>query len=1103
MLLSCNPFGVPAALHFHKPTLSAPQVAASSGLGRRAPHQSHVLFAEPYSRRHCRSCQANAGKQLLADTRFLSRDTVHTAAWPRKSGSRQSSLGNSFSRKTWPGPVFQLGTAAQARQDDDEDDPALESDSFDDDVPPAGAAQGNPAVPGDDLDALIDDMEDELPGLERARNPVQYPDDMPEMPQREFPEPPLRAMTLNELMLKAELPAVEGPGGDTLVCGLAMTPGHVLGGSLFFSLPGSEFGNELGVYTAAYYDASVVLAEHDFSYDDEERQEVYTKIDLMEGEMKSIIATEQITDDEPDTGPEDDALGGEEEDLDDAGEFAARELLGEEDASEEPALTTDYLDDPEYTVDPPGQQRKAEAAEAKRAEEGEDADPPSSELPASRDDPRDTFLDDGEAESGSGAEEAAGPSYDGSDLFWAIGEFAPQAALQGAIHTEGVSPDTPQIRFPDKSEIDNERIFDANDLMKTIENPNLPLMMNIGDPNDGEMRFGDGILTASPAGAFVDPESPEMQEEEDVLETLTDAEEGEEYEDEEDEDEDIQMARDDADVPFSQEELRENFPPVVQIEGSGLKVHQLAKAFYDDPSSAMTTIGVAGAAGKTTLTWLIRGMFEEHQQLTGVMGSLDYSLELTKLDQMGDIWEPEVSAPGEDDREHSAPFHIVPWVGKYSVDESTPDACTMQRVLAGMRDRGAEVAVIECEVDAMAQGSCDGLDLDVAIFNNFYEDKAQELGLTNEEYRHRMGTIFRALSQPSRQRAIINIDSPYADEFRRYASRVPVVTFAVNDKEADVSVADVKFSLYETEMKLSTPVGTAHIITGLLGRQNVQNILAAVATGLALDLSLAEIITGIEATGFIPGRSALVDEMQEYSVVVDGARTPLALSRLLDNMRECGPKRIWLVFGCQGEMDEAIRPLMGEIAHYKADIVILTSDNPRRELPQDIINGIISGYPEDMRELNANCDIDGGFLQDQGWVDETEREFVWYWGERWRRYVCEDRFTAIRWAISTAQERDMVIIAGKGSEDFQEVASQLPDGNWAMLRGWFNDHSEARAAILATANLQAFGSEHDRSDLPWVDVGERESRFWDRLAKMRETRAGTPATAAGMGRSIV
>lgn len=80
---------------------------------------------------------------------------------------------------------------------------------------------------------------------------------------------------------------------------------------------------------------------------------------------------------------------------------------------------------------------------------------------------------------------------------------------------------------------------------------------------------------------------------------------------------------------------------------------------------------------------------------------------------------------------------------------------------------------------------------------------------------------------------------------------------------------------------------------------------------------LQEIITGIEATGFIPGRSALVDEMQEYSVVVDGARTPMALSRLLDHMRECGPKRIWLVFGCQGEVDESARPLMGEIAHYK------------------------------------------------------------------------------------------------------------------------------------------------------------------------------------------
>ncbi|KAK9826288.1 hypothetical protein WJX74_005823 [Apatococcus lobatus] len=1075
-------------------------------------------------------------------------------------------------------------TAIQARQDDDEDEEEDEDadineddeelDSLDEESP-ASPARGLPDVSGDDLDTLIDEMEDELPGMEGSSVPQQSPEDTPEMPQREFPEPPDRSMTLNELMSKAQLPGVEGSGGDTLVCDLAMTPGHVLGGSLFFSLKGSEYGNGLGVYTAAYYDASVVLAGHDFAYDDEERQEVYTKIDIMEGEMKSVIEEDHIVDDEP----EDDSLDGDweadDEDLNEDKEFGEdddRDIidLANEAAEEnlEPELTTDYLDNPEYTVDPPGLHQKAQAAEAARAEQGdaEEAGPlaTSTEDEEGREDPRDAFLDDegDAAESGDAveAEDEAAPIEDGSNYFWAIGDFGAHAALAPAIHTEGASPGVPQIRFPDASEIDNERVFDANDLMKTIQNPNLPLMINTEDPNDGEMMFGDGLLTASPAGAYVDPNSPEMLEMNDEPEeiqeqgeseqaTASKAVEGEEPENEEaqgsafpdlkedqeiavrssedvDPDEDITdvvieaaaeaeaeaeaiaEAEPDEEADFDPEAvINEGFAEaqaeynVDGIEDS--EVDEETAMMLDDDngcirlrepsmmtqSKAMTTIGVAGAAGKTTLTWLIRGMFEEHQQLTGVMGSLDYSLELTKLDQMGDIWEAEVKAPGEEDREHSQPLHLIPWVGKWP-------------------------SYLECEVDAMAKGSCDGLDLDVAIYNIFYEDKAQELGLSDMEYRHRMGTIFRSLSEPSRQRAIINTDRlnkfvlacPYADEFRRYAryaSRVPIVTFAMNDKEADIHVQDVKFGLYETEMRLITPVGIAEIITGLLGRHNVQNILAAVACGLALNLGLPEIITGIEATGFNPGRSALVDEMQEYSVVVDGARTPMALSRLLDNMRECGPKRLWLVFGCQGEIDEAARPLMGEIAHYKADIVILTSDNPRRELPQDIINGIISGFPEDMRELNANCDIDGGFLQDQGWVDETEREFVWYWGERWRRYVCEDRFTAIRWAISTAQEKDMVIIAGKGSDDFQEIASQLPDGNWAMLRGWFNDHSEARAAILATSKLQVFTPEHDRSDLPWVDVGDRESRFWDRLARMRETMGRAPTTAAGMGRSIV
>ena len=246
---------------------------------------------------------------------------------------------------------------------------------------------------------------------------------------------------------------------------------------------------------------------------------------------------------------------------------------------------------------------------------------------------------------------------------------------------------------------------------------------------------------------------------------------------------------------------------------------------------------------------------------------------------------------------------------------------------------------------------------------------------------------------------------PYSDDFRRFAAAVPVVTYAVNDRSADVFAEKVTLGIWETELTVTTPIGSLNIITPLIGRNNVYNVLAAVATGLSINIplkvrlclptiissaklllyinvhvtsacdytprmllccimafhtllflgkrvvvhgvlaadrlegladlafSLQAIVAGIEATEVVPGRTEYIDLQQNFQVLVDSANTPGALSRLLEDVRMAGARKIILVFGCEGEEDDAKRPYMGEIAHYKVSLCISACCSGRLRQP--------------------------------------------------------------------------------------------------------------------------------------------------------------------------
>lgn len=229
---------------------------------------------------------------------------------------------------------------------------------------------------------------------------------------------------------------------------------------------------------------------------------------------------------------------------------------------------------------------------------------------------------------------------------------------------------------------------------------------------------------------------------------------------------------------------------------------------------------------------------------------------------------------------------------KVEASDTMPDAVSVQRLLAKMVHNGTEAVVMEASTQGLALGTCDEVDFDIAVFTNLTRDHLDFHG-TEEEYRNRKAKLFAKMVDPERHRKVVNIDDPNAPFFIAQGNpNVPVVTYAMDNKNADVHPLKFELSLFETQVLVQTPKGILEISSGLLGSHNIYNILAAVAVGIAVGAPLEDIVRGIEEVDVVPGRFELIDEEQAFGVIVDYARTADALSRLLDAARELGPRRI-------------------------------------------------------------------------------------------------------------------------------------------------------------------------------------------------------------------
>jgi UDP-N-acetylmuramoyl-L-alanyl-D-glutamate--2,6-diaminopimelate ligase len=332
---------------------------------------------------------------------------------------------------------------------------------------------------------------------------------------------------------------------------------------------------------------------------------------------------------------------------------------------------------------------------------------------------------------------------------------------------------------------------------------------------------------------------------------------------------------------------------------------------------------------------------------------------------------------------------------------TTPEAPDVQQLLDEMIRQGCAAAVMEVSSHALALKRVDGMHFAAGVFTNLTRDHL--------DFHEDMETYFQAKRRlfemlPPTSPGVVNLDDPRGPSLLEVVARG--VSFAIT-RPADVTPGPLEFTLQGLSFDLQTPAGSVQINSRLVGRPNVSNILAAAATAVALDIPLDAVAAGVSALPGVPGRFEVVSSPEdEVTVVVDYAHTDDALRNLLETARALGPKRLITLFGCGGDRDRTKRPLMGMVAARLSDLVVITSDNPRSEDPYRIIDEIKRGIP---------AGVQGARMPD---VD-----------------AIVERREAIERAIERAEAGDLVLIAGKGHEKYQQIGDRvLPFDDAAVAR---------------------------------------------------------------------
>ena len=343
---------------------------------------------------------------------------------------------------------------------------------------------------------------------------------------------------------------------------------------------------------------------------------------------------------------------------------------------------------------------------------------------------------------------------------------------------------------------------------------------------------------------------------------------------------------------------------------------------------------------------------------------------------------------------------------------TTPFASELQRFLSQALAAGVKACVMEVSSHALALGRVEGVDFDTAVFTNLTQDHL-DFHKTVEEYGEAKAKLFKLLnpetSKPYARRAILNRDDPWSARMEAVC-KVPVLGYGLKNA-ADVTAAKVECDATGSRFEIHSKGGAPMPVRlPLLGEYNVSNALAAAAVGISQGIAADKIVQGLEAVRGVPGRMERVDAGQPFTVIVDYAHTEDALRNVLGALRRLQPKRLLTVFGCGGDRDRIKRPLMGEVAARLSDEIFLTSDNPRSEDPERITLDVEVG----IRKVRAD-----------------------------HYQIIVDREAAIAQALSQAQPDDIVLIAGKGHENYQILGSRTIA---------FDDREVARRLLTASSS---------------------------------------------------
>jgi UDP-N-acetylmuramoyl-L-alanyl-D-glutamate--2,6-diaminopimelate ligase len=431
--------------------------------------------------------------------------------------------------------------------------------------------------------------------------------------------------------------------------------------------------------------------------------------------------------------------------------------------------------------------------------------------------------------------------------------------------------------------------------------------------------------------------------------------------------------------------------PWVGVTDGRAAMAQMAAAFNGDPTLTLPLVGITGTNGKTTTTYLIEAILAAAGLPAAVLGTISYRFGETRIE----------------------------------ASHTTPESTELQAAFRRLAEAGARAFVMEVSSHALEQKRVDGCHFDVGIFSNLTRDHL-DYHVTMESYLKSKQRLFSELLRPAGQkqhrRAAVNMDDPYGAVIAAEAA-CPVITFGIGFP-GDVRAIDVSSTVAGLSGVLVTPVGTTPFASRLVGRFNLSNILAAAAAGIALDLPLDAIKAGIEGHATVPGRMERVDNNRGITILVDYAHTGDALENVLKTLKELATARIITVFGCGGDRDPGKRPIMGRIAAQMSDLAVATSDNPRTEDPLAILAQVRAGITGlGLREYQAG-ELGSGF---------AEKGFV----------MLENRREAIRLALRLAQPGDIVLLAGKGHEDYQIIGT---------TKYHFDDREEA---ALACAELDS------------------------------------------------